>query len=74
MLYTVFNGYLYFTGFDGTDYSIWKTDGTLAGTTLLKDINPGNAGSDPTGAIIFNNEFITKKTFSVLSASPTEEL
>lgn len=50
-----FNGRLYFTalGFD-TGYEVFSTDGTTAGTTLLKDINPtggsvniNNSGFDP---------------------------
>ncbi len=32
----------YFTGFDlEHGYELWKTDGTVAGTQLVKDINPG---------------------------------
>src|SRR3954454_12233156 len=31
---------------DGTGREIWKTDGTEAGTTLLKDINPGPTSSN----------------------------
>src|SRR3569833_2451856 len=27
---------------------LWRTDGTPAGTVLLKDINPGPSGSSPT--------------------------
>ncbi len=30
-----------------TGTELWVTDGTAAGTTLLKDINPGAAGSNP---------------------------
>ena len=26
---------------------LWKSNGTAAGTVLVKDINPGSAGSDP---------------------------
>jgi ELWxxDGT repeat protein len=26
-------------------YELWKTDGTVAGTTLVKDINPGDAAN-----------------------------
>lgn len=41
---------LYFTASDGvhngvTDKELWATDGTFAGTRLVKDINPGGTGS-----------------------------
>jgi ELWxxDGT repeat protein len=29
-----------------TGIELWATDGTAAGTTGVKDINPGSAGSD----------------------------
>src|SRR5204863_9204611 len=44
------NGTLFFAGFDpanGTE--LWKSDGTAAGTVLVKDINPGSGGSGPDG-------------------------
>lgn len=45
---TPFNGQLYFsTGDPATGRELWKSDGTVAGTTLVKDINPGAAGSFP---------------------------
>ena len=43
-------GLVYFAAHDdlsGTE--VWKTDGTTAGTTLVKDIMPGPAGSSPSG-------------------------
>ncbi len=36
--YGVLNGYLYFAAYDGTDSSIWRTDGTEAGTIKVIDI------------------------------------
>ena len=40
------NGTLFFFASDGTrGYELWKSDGTEAGTVLVKDINPGAASS-----------------------------
>ncbi|WP_224363116.1 ELWxxDGT repeat protein [Hyalangium versicolor] len=47
---TVFNGALYCNCSDATFGSeLWKSDGTPAGTRLLKDILPGPDGSYPEG-------------------------
>jgi ELWxxDGT repeat protein len=44
----VSNGTLYFIADDGVSgEELWKTDGTDAGTVLVKDINPGAGGSGP---------------------------
>ena len=40
-----------FAGNDGTTgFEVWKTDGTAAGTVLVKDIWPGSRGSNPLNA------------------------
>jgi ELWxxDGT repeat protein len=46
---------IYFSVYDDTHGSeIWKTDGTPAGTQLIKDINPGAASSVPSELISAN--------------------
>jgi len=45
---TVVNGTLYFTANDGVHgVELWKSDGTAAGTMMVKDINPGPSTSFP---------------------------
>jgi ELWxxDGT repeat protein len=40
-------GTLYFTGYEATHgLELWKSDGTAAGTTMVKDIDTGSAWSD----------------------------
>jgi ELWxxDGT repeat protein len=48
---------LFFAANDGvTGTELWKTDGTAAGTVLVKDINPGTNGSGPTSLTSFNGK------------------
>ena len=45
---TVINGEAYFGANDGTHGDeLWESNGTAAGTTLVKDIDPGPASSTP---------------------------
>ncbi|MCA9213603.1 MAG: peptidylprolyl isomerase, partial [Planctomycetales bacterium] len=45
----------FFVGNDGVNgRELWKTDGTVGGTTLVLDINPGLGSSDPTGLVEHN--------------------
>ena len=55
--FTVFNGALYFHANDGVNGSeLWKTDGTAAGTVLVKDINAAaGVSSSPSDFTVFNN-------------------
>jgi len=41
------NGTLFFAAENGAGRELWKSDGTDAGTTLVKDINPGVFWSSP---------------------------
>jgi ELWxxDGT repeat protein len=49
--------YLYFVADNGKDgREVYRTDGTDAGTIMLKDINSGNNNSLATGFTVFKNE------------------
>jgi ELWxxDGT repeat protein len=56
---TVFNNELYFVATDDVDTNrgreLWKTDGTEAGTVMVKDINPGRESSSPAQLVVWNN-------------------
>ena len=53
--FTVFNGALYFqTRDNGNGRRLWKTDGTAAGTVLVKDNEVGATGSNNSGFAVSN--------------------
>ena len=56
--YIIFLNKIYFSGADANGEELWVTDGTPAGTQLVKNINPV-ASSSPQAFIVFNND--TKK-------------
>ena len=58
--FTVYKGKVYFSATDGTAGSgkgreLWVTDGTEAGTMMLKDINPGTGSSSPSNFTVSND-------------------
>lgn len=56
-------GKVIFSGYDGAQTELWTTDGTVAGTTLIKDINPGaGLSSYPTLVKQIGNKIIFRAT------------
>ena len=60
--FTYFNGEIYFSAANtisrsSSNAELWKTDGTSAGTVLVKEINPNSiTGSNPTELTVYNNK------------------
>lgn len=72
--FTEYNGKLYFRARDngggGTGDELWVTDGTEAGTQLVKDIWPGSESGYPTRLTVYNN----KLYFAAGPGTPNTEL
>ena len=74
------NGYIYFTaigystvpngGGYTNDVELWRSDGTAAGTEIVKDIYPGNEGSYPVNFVDVNGTLY----FSAYNPSSGKEL
>ncbi|MFN8278201.1 MAG: ELWxxDGT repeat protein [Chitinophagales bacterium] len=57
--FTLYQGKLFFNATDGVHGNeLWYSDGTAAGTQMLKDINPtGNATASRYGSAVYNGKF-----------------
>jgi ELWxxDGT repeat protein len=65
---TAFNGKVYFAAASDTTATgreLWVTDGTEAGTMILKDIWPGAGSSDPTGFTVMGNQLFFSANDSI---------
>lgn len=63
--FTVFNSKVYFAATDETHgEELFSTDGTEAGTVLVKDLSPGTASSAPRQLMVFKNELYIACTLS----------
>ena len=60
------NGAIYFAANDGTHGNeLWKSDGTPGGTVMVKDINPGTLGSNPTSLTVVGSTLFFAATDGV---------
>lgn len=63
--FAILNNIMYFSANDGMHGAeLWRSDGTAAGTSLVKDIEPGITSSSPTEIIVAGGKlyFATKNT------------
>src|SRR6185312_8958397 len=65
------NGYLYFPATSpGSGYELWRSDGTAGNTTLVMDIDPGTASSQP--LITESDKIIFKGFLYFVAVTPSE--
>lgn len=67
---TIGNSLLFTVNNATTGVELWRSDGTASGTGLLKDIQPGASGSDPSAMVAFNSA----KYFSANDGAHGKEL
>ena len=69
-LFSEFDGKVYFSADDGGTHGreLWVTDGTAAGTERAQDVNPGRAGSSPTGLQVATHKAVTGNTVTAAAA------
>lgn len=69
-LFMEYNGLLIFKGRTAANGDeLWVSDGTDAGTTMLKDINPGSGNGILNSNVYWNNQFAVsnRKSYAVLN-------
>jgi ELWxxDGT repeat protein len=56
LTYPLFNGKFFFSASDADSNELWSTDGTLAGTAIVKNINPlGNGIESENSSFLYTN-------------------
>jgi len=66
-----YNGKMYFSAYTlATGNEVWVTDGTEAGTYMLKDVRPGSSGSNPESYVVSNGKLF----FIATTATAGEEV
>lgn len=69
--FCVSNNTLYFNGsISGFGTELWKSDGTVAGTKMVKDIYPGGGSSSPYNLIDFNGKLFFTATDNLHGNEP----
>ena len=69
--FTQVGDFVYFTADDGENgRELWRTDGSVSGTTLVLDIQPGSESSNPRDLVEFNGSLV----FAANDGTSGEEL